>query len=185
MKPPQSTRSRHLGVLLQKKRADAFDLAVRFSADMVFTPGVEWNIESKSIDFIWLGSAVRNLSVRDQILVHMECRRVLVPEGGIALIEDAKDDALAALARWAALVGLVACENDSAGTAWTTTPTDANAQPLVSLLMPSCNPRYFAEALDSAIAQSYAHIEIVICDDCENDAIEKIVESRSSASPIR
>lgn len=185
MNPLQSTRARHLGVLLQKKRADAFDLAVRFSADMVFTPGVEWNIESKSIDFIWLGSAVRNLSVRDQILVLMECRRVLVPEGGIALIEDAKDDALAALARWAALVGLVACDNDSAGIAWTKAPTDASAQPLVSLLMPSCNPRYFAEALDSAIAQSYAHIEIVICDDCENDAIEKIVESRSSASPIR
>ena len=180
-----SSTARQLGVLLQKKRINAFDLAVRFSADTVFTPGVEWNIASKSIDFIWMGSAVRNLSVRDQLLVLMECCRVLVPGGGIALAEDEREDAITALARGAALVGLVASDNKATGTAWTTPSTDANAQPLVSILMPTCNPRYFAEALDSAIAQTYPHVEIVICDDCESDAIEKVVETRASAAPIR
>ena len=47
--------------------------------------------------------------------------------------------------------------------------------PLVSVLIPAYNPRYFATALESALAQSYENIEIVICDDCPTDEIQKII----------
>ena len=37
--------------------------------------------------------------------------------------------------------------------------------PLVSILIPAYNPAFFAPCLDSALAQTYDNIEIVVCDD--------------------
>ena len=51
-----------------------------------------------------------------------------------------------------------------------------DAMPLASILIPSYNPRFFREALESAINQSYQNIEIIVCDDCETDGVEKIME---------
>jgi predicted SAM-dependent methyltransferase len=52
---------------------------------------------------------------------------------------------------------------------------EPHASPLVSIVVPAFNPRYFQIALESAIAQTYKNIEIVVCDDCPSDAIEAIV----------
>lgn len=49
--------------------------------------------------------------------------------------------------------------------------------PLVSIAIPAFNPRFFREALQSALDQTYENLEIVICDDCRSDEIEQIVES--------
>ncbi len=49
--------------------------------------------------------------------------------------------------------------------------------PRVSVLIPAYNERFFGEALDSAIAQQGAEIEIVVCDDSPGDAIGKRVKS--------
>jgi predicted SAM-dependent methyltransferase/glycosyltransferase involved in cell wall biosynthesis len=47
-------------------------------------------------------------------------------------------------------------------------------KPLVTIAIPSYNPTFFRLALESALAQTYTHLEILICDDCASDGIEKI-----------
>ncbi len=58
-----------------------------------------------------------------------------------------------------------------------------DASPLVSILMPTFSPRYFEAALRSARAQTYREIEIVIGDDCPDDAIRRIVQSVCAGEP--
>lgn len=48
--------------------------------------------------------------------------------------------------------------------------------PLTSILIPAYKPDYFETALKSAIRQTYPNIEIIICDDCPNDDIKRIVD---------
>ncbi|MDB6443605.1 glycosyltransferase [Pseudomonas sp. 21TX0197] len=58
--------------------------------------------------------------------------------------------------------------------------------PLVSIVIPAYNPRFFDQALLSALAQTYEHIEIVVCDDSSDDEIRRIVESFAEpAHPVR
>jgi GT2 family glycosyltransferase/glycosyltransferase involved in cell wall biosynthesis len=52
-----------------------------------------------------------------------------------------------------------------------------NAQPLVSIVIPAFNPRFFAMALQSAVGQTYENLEVIVCDDSEGDEIEGIVQS--------
>ncbi len=52
-----------------------------------------------------------------------------------------------------------------------------NQAPLVSIVIPAFNPRFFSQALDSALAQTYQPLEIVICDDSADDEIQRIVEA--------
>ncbi|MBC3362529.1 glycosyltransferase [Pseudomonas sp. SWRI154] len=49
--------------------------------------------------------------------------------------------------------------------------------PLVSIVIPAYNPRFFDQALLSALAQTYENIEIIVCDDSPDDEIRHIVES--------
>lgn len=49
--------------------------------------------------------------------------------------------------------------------------------PLVSIVIPAFNPRFFSQALESALAQTYQPLEIVVCDDSAGDEIRQIVES--------
>jgi predicted SAM-dependent methyltransferase len=53
---------------------------------------------------------------------------------------------------------------------------DLTNPPLVSILIPSFSKRYFAQALESAINQTYQNLEILISDDCANTDIEEIVK---------
>ena len=57
-----------------------------------------------------------------------------------------------------------------------------NELPLVSIVIPAFNPDFFAMALQSAVGQSYEHLEVVICDDSEGDQIEAIVRSVEAQS---
>lgn len=55
--------------------------------------------------------------------------------------------------------------------------------PLVSILMPTYErPRYFEQALQSALRQTYQNTEIVVSDNSESDATERIVR-RYQAMP--
>lgn len=56
-----------------------------------------------------------------------------------------------------------------------TRPAVRTDDPLVSILITAYNPRYFAEALESALKQSYRNVEILIGDDRESGEIERIV----------
>ena len=49
------------------------------------------------------------------------------------------------------------------------------SEPLVSLLIPAYNPRFFRQALESALAQTWRRLEIIVCDDDSTGAIRAIV----------
>lgn len=50
--------------------------------------------------------------------------------------------------------------------------------PLVSILLPTFDrPQFLEQALVSALNQTYSHIEIIICDNSQNDATEQVVNS--------
>lgn len=61
--------------------------------------------------------------------------------------------------------------------------TEATA-PLVSLLVPAYNPRFVAQALASALAQTYSNIEIIIRDDCRSEELRDLV-SQTAANDSR
>lgn len=49
--------------------------------------------------------------------------------------------------------------------------------PLVSVLIPTCNRRYFLQqSLESAINQTYKNIEIIICDDSRDNDIQSFIK---------
>ncbi|MEX5668068.1 glycosyltransferase [Pseudomonas neuropathica] len=52
-----------------------------------------------------------------------------------------------------------------------------NSLPLVSLVIPAFNPRFFERALRSAVGQGYGHLEIIVCDDSRGIEIETIVSN--------
>src|SRR5690606_24488463 len=57
--------------------------------------------------------------------------------------------------------------------------------PLVSICIPTYNgAAYIAEALESAIHQTYPHLEIVVSDDASTDATLAIVERFKSKTHI-
>jgi glycosyltransferase involved in cell wall biosynthesis len=60
-----------------------------------------------------------------------------------------------------------------------------NEQPLVSIVIPAFNARYFADALNSALDQTYANLEILVGDDSGSDAIEALVKEASVRLPGR
>ena len=54
---------------------------------------------------------------------------------------------------------------------------ELNELPLVSILIPAYNQtKYLKEALESAVNQTYANIEIIIGDDSTNNEVEKFIE---------
>ncbi len=54
-----------------------------------------------------------------------------------------------------------------------------NSRPLVSILIPAFNPRFFQAALQSALDQSYGNLEIIVSDDCRSEEIKTIIEALS------
>ncbi len=59
-----------------------------------------------------------------------------------------------------------------------------NSDPLVSIVIPAFNPRFFQRALQSALGQSHANLEIVVCDDSAGGDIQKVVEAFAKNSPV-
>lgn len=53
-------------------------------------------------------------------------------------------------------------------------------QPLVSICIPSYNAApYIGETLQSVLAQTYSHLEIIVCDDCSKDNTMEVVKTFS------
>ncbi len=173
-----------LGVLLKARRVGCVDLAIRFGADMLFEPGYEWPLADHSVQHIFLGDATATRSLQDQVMILRECRRVLVPGGTALLTEPQAAQSFAVMASTAELFGLVSIEPNAEFPGWKSASFAPVISPLVSILIPSSNPKYFIECLDSAIAQTYRPIEIIICDDCESDAISQLVRSRAHCADI-
>ncbi|MDB6145333.1 MAG: glycosyl transferase family protein [Pseudomonas sp.] len=56
--------------------------------------------------------------------------------------------------------------------------------PLVSILIPAFNPRFFTRALVGALTQSYGNVEVIVCDDSPGDEIKDVVDSFVDGSPV-
>ncbi len=57
--------------------------------------------------------------------------------------------------------------------------------PLVSILIPAYHVKYFRQAFQSALAQTYPNIEIVISDDSPGDSTRRYVEEGQWPVPVR
>jgi glycosyltransferase involved in cell wall biosynthesis len=60
-----------------------------------------------------------------------------------------------------------------------------NSTPLVSIVIPAFNPRFFGQALQGALEQSYGNLEIIVCDDSRGDEIKSVVESLPDGAAVR
>ncbi|MYN09717.1 glycosyltransferase [Pseudoduganella aquatica] len=60
-----------------------------------------------------------------------------------------------------------------------------DAQPLVSIVIPGYRARYFEAALSSALAQTYAHTEILVLDDSGDGDIRQLIEASAGAGRVR
>jgi glycosyltransferase involved in cell wall biosynthesis len=170
---------------LARRRDGRIDISVREDADSPLEPGGELPFCDRAVASLHLGDAVASWPVRDRMQLLLECRRALIPGARLLLVEPRAADTFATLARWAALVGLVDLPATGRDIGWRKHELATDPTPLVSIVIPSSNPRYFLECLDSAIAQTYRNVEIVICDDCESDEIATRVASRRTQATIR
>ncbi|HEU4402492.1 MAG TPA: glycosyltransferase, partial [Candidatus Polarisedimenticolia bacterium] len=56
-------------------------------------------------------------------------------------------------------------------------------EPLVSIVITAYNPKYFRQALESALAQTYPLIEVVVGDDCPDDRVRAISVELAGPDP--
>lgn len=59
----------------------------------------------------------------------------------------------------------------------------ADAEPLVSIVMPAYKTEHLHQALESALNQTYRNLEILVCDDCPSDAVESIAREYARFDP--
>jgi glycosyltransferase involved in cell wall biosynthesis len=167
-------------------RGDALvDIAERADADAPVERGGELPFSDRAVASISLGDAVAAWSVRDRLQLLLECRRVLARGATLRLVESGAAATFEALDRWAALVGFVPLPDAAGERGWRKRCGSHGQRPLVSILVPAWNPRYFLESLDSAIGQTYPSVEIIVCDDSEGGAIGELAATRAKRADIR
>jgi glycosyltransferase involved in cell wall biosynthesis len=172
-------------IALQRRGSASVDLAERDDADAWLERGGELPFSDRAVGTIALGGAVAGWSVRDRLQLLLECRRAMAPGAELRLVEPGADTAFESLDQWAALAGFDPLADEDGGRGWRRRGGAPGHRPLVSILIPASNPRYFAESLDSAIDQTYANLEIVVCDDSEGGLIGESVAGRTKRVDIR
>lgn len=172
-------------IALVARGSGTVDVSTRADADVPLLPGDELPFMDRALGSVTLGDALLSLSTRDQVQLLIECRRVLAPGARMILVEPRSAEVYQQLSRWAAMVGLSELPAQSTRRGWRKHDISREQEPLVSILIPAWNPRFFLECLDSAIAQSYRRIEIIVCDDSDGATISAMVASRSQHSSIR
>ena len=61
---------------------------------------------------------------------------------------------------------------------------DAERYPLISVLIPNFNyVKYVATAVDSALAQTYPNVEVVVSDNCSTDGAWELLDERYGDDP--
>jgi len=158
----------------------------RDDADVSFRLGEEFPFLDRAVAAIHAGSAVGDLDRPGQLQFLLECRRVLAPGAPLRigpLSSASSEPALVGLARMAGLARAATAERDCVS--FEKPVRVVTGDPLVTIAIPAYNVRYFEEALDGALAQTYPNVEIVIRDDSRDGAIESIVRSRRPRVPLR
>lgn len=168
-------------------------------ADVPLRAAEELPFEDAAAATIVLGAMVAGLSAGERLNLLIECRRVLRP-GGVLTLAVSALRVLGSLVRIVGLDPLDAVEGAVASTPADATDHDAaggssaaftkrdrtlHGDPLVTIAIPAYNARYFAACLDSALAQTYDPLEIVVCDDSADTTIEALVAARQRRRSIR
>ncbi len=189
-------------------RSDFMRIGAHEHADVPFGPGEELPFEDGSADAIVLDALTDDMLPGARLQVLLECRRVLRPDGELHVTcagaagevspMDGRRCATDDVDDLAALIGLVAV--DSRGNArrrdgapdgaanerlFTKSDRTLRGDPLVSIAIPAYNARFFGACLESALAQTYDHLEIVVCDDSSGDEIAAMVASRAARRTVR
>jgi len=163
------------------------------NAGVAFCPSDGFACADREVDAIVCGPVVAELPTTTFVRFLHDCRRVLRPQGALRIVL-AADGNVAELRRLAALVGLDESapiadlphgEPGTLGIDFTKPDRGIAGEPSVSILIPAYSPRFFGACLDSALAQTYANAEIVVCDDSPNDAIEKMARARTGTRTVR
>ena len=151
-------------------------------ADVPFQPGEDFPFDDGAVGVIACGNFLHDLDRAARLQFLLECRRTLQAGGRITVAPRADTGSNGAddLPRVAALAGL-----DAAADGFTKRDRQLHGNPLVSILIPAYNPGFFAASFESALAQTYGNIEIVICDDSSGPEIEAMVRARASHVPVR
>ena len=173
------------------------------AADVPFRLGEDFPFEDSAVDAMAIDEFIGELPLDRAAHLLLECRRVIRP-GGLLHVSCPGQAAAGKLRHLAALVGL-AQTTVSPRSAWFGSPIaqvsagrsadhslaldkperQATGEPLVSILIPAYNPPFFGACLDSALAQTYGNLEIVICDDSSGREIEDTVASRAGRRMVR
>ena len=183
----------------------------RDDADVPFEPGDDFPFEDRGVDVMACGDFVSALPRETRIRFLLECRRVLKPGGLLSLRvgnpvgnADATSSSMTDILHAAALTGLEVADvtpvadvcrlalaklraPDERATTVEYTKRDrgVGGDPLVSIVIPAYSLRFFAACLDSALAQTYANIEIVVCDDSDGGEIEATARVRDNRRDVR
>ncbi|MGE5667397.1 MAG: glycosyltransferase, partial [Betaproteobacteria bacterium] len=164
-----------------RRSPDGLSMGWRPDADVPFHPGDDFPFEDRALEFIATDNFIYDLDRAARLHFLLECRRTLRPNGRIS-IAACSEAAFAPGANLRRLAGLAGLEYARDG--FTKRDRRLRDDPLVSIMIPAYNPRFFATCLDSALAQTYGKIEIVICDDSPGPEIEAIVRGRASRFPV-
>jgi len=165
-----------------EKLAKCLSMGWHAGADVPFHPGEDFPFDDRAVGVIACGKFVHDLDRAASLHFLLECRRTLQAGGRMTVAPraDTKSSGADDLPRVAALAGL-----DAAAGGFTKRDRQLHGDPLVSILIPAYNPGLFAAAFESALEQTYANIEIVICDDSSGPEIEAMVRAGASRVPIR
>lgn len=140
-------------------------------------PGQALPFADRSIDAIDCGPFLDGFSGSAVLKLLLECRRSLV-SGGTLAVDDARCCEL--LAPPAALAGFEAEQGRLVKP-----DRRVRGEPLVSIAIPAYNARFFGASLESALAQTYRNVEVVVCDDSPGPEIETLVRERARGGALR
>jgi SAM-dependent methyltransferase len=183
----------------------------RDDADVPFQPGDDFPFEDRGVDVMACGDFVAALPRETRIRFLLECRRVLKPGGLLSLRvaspvgnADATSSCMTHILQAAALTGLEAADvtpvadvcrlalaeqraadERTITVEYTKRDRGVGGDPLVSIVVPAYSPRFFTACLDSALAQTYANIEIIVCDDSDGTEIEATARARANRRDVR
>lgn len=153
-------------------------------ADTGYRPGDALPYDDYAAGAITIGADASALGPSDRVHLLLECRRVLAPRGVLTLQSAAIPEPPAdELREFAVLLGF----EPRAGVHGEFQKPERRVvgEPLVSIAIPASQPRYFQAAFESALAQTYRNVEIVVCDDSrDDDAIERVARA-AHGRPVR
>jgi glycosyltransferase involved in cell wall biosynthesis len=154
-------------------------------ADVPFRLGDEFPFVDRAVAEIHAGAGIGDLDRAGQLQFLLECRRVMAPHALLHTTSVRSQATRASIAQLAQMAGLAAAPSSASETMSFAKPARiATGTPLVSIAIPAYSLRFFAAAFDSALAQTYPNLEIVVGDDSRDDAIESVVRERRARMPV-